>query len=43
VKDILQGCWSFNPTERPAASKVCRKLMKILKRLKKKSVGRKGS
>lgn len=43
VKDILQSCWNFNPLERPPASKVCRKLMKILKRLKKKSLSRKDS
>ena len=37
VKDILRSCWHFNPTERPSAEKLCRKMMKILKRLKKKS------
>ena len=37
VKDMLTSCWSYDPIERPDASKICRKLMKILKRLKKKS------
>ena len=35
VKDILTACWRYNPIDRPDAGKICKRLMKVLKRLKK--------
>ena len=38
VKDVLEACWRSDPLERPNAGKVCKRLMKVIKRMKKKQM-----
>lgn len=36
IKDLLSDCWRYRPEDRVGAASVCRRLMKVIKRLKKK-------